>query len=246
MRRFAIAAVSLALLASAAPSHAVVLADFASGFSATTNPNGDWRFGSLTAPGGTFTLSGATTTYGPGNEVTAWSPVGTFWPTVALNPTAAPVSFGAGNVVTLDPGEGLLHPGAAGEYADVRYTFAAPVTATLDVAFRGIDAVGTTTDVHVLRNGVSLFSGAIGGYGDTETFNITLAFAAGDVIDFAVGVGSNGNFVDDSTGFKAAFSTPAVPEPGTWALFVAGLLGLALLRRARGRQMRLARVRGRR
>lgn len=232
MRRFIPLVVSLALLGAAAPASAVIITDFATGFSSSSNPNGDWSFGYTNTLGGSFILSTQTTTYGPSNQVTAWSPAGTFWPTVALNPTAADVSFGAGNVVTMAPGEGLLHPGPTGAYADARLVISNAVTATLDVQFRGIDAVGTTTDVHVLRNGVSLFDGLVNGYGATQTYGVTMAFAAGDVIDFAVGMGSNGNYVDDSTGLRVTLSTAPVPEPGTYAMLVAGLIGLGLMRSA--------------
>ena len=224
-----------ALLTASASAGAAVVADFATDFSFATNPSGAWSYGRMSTLGGPFVASTATITYGPIDEITAWMPAGTFWPTVALNPTASTVSFGAGNAIVVGAGEGLLHPGQFGDFADVRYVVQSDFTGTLDVTFRGIDTVGTTTDVHVLRNGVGLYSSMIDGYGSTSSYSVTLAFAAGDVIDFAVGVGSNGNYIDDSTGFTARLTTAPVPEPGTYGLLAVGLFALAAWRRREAR-----------
>lgn len=220
----------VACLVLALPVQAGVVSDFATDFSSVSNPSGAWSYGYVAAPGATPTLSNFVSSYGPANQVKAWSPSGTFWPTVALNTGAAPVSFGAGNAITLAAGQGLLHPGATGLLANVRYTAASAFTGTLDVAFSGVDAAGTTTNVYILHNGSSLFGGNINGYGQTLAYAAPISLAAGDVVDFAVGWGSNGNYIDDSTGLRASFVAATVPEPASWAMLVAGfgLLGGAL------------------
>lgn len=210
---------------------AATLADFASDFSALSNPAGAWAYGATATPGGPLALATQLTRYGAGLEVAAWSPTGTAWPTIGLNESGSAVSFGAGNVVTLAAGQGLLHPGPGGEFADVRYTVQSGFAALLAVEFVGVDAVGTTTDVHVLLNGLSLFDDVINGFGDAATFSTTRTFAAGDVLEFAVGFGGNGNFVDDSTGFRATLTT--VPVPGAAWLLATGFVAVGGVRRAR-------------
>ena len=209
-----------------------MVADFAADFSQVNNPSGAWQYGSSATLGGSFSSNTQTSSFGtPG--FFAWIPAGTFWPTVGLNTGTAQLDFGGGNAIHLAAQQGLLHPGAGGEFAVVRLNVASSFTGLLQTEFAGIDGVGTTTDVHVLLNGTSLFSTVIGTFGQIQSFNQTLVLHAGDVIDFAVGRGTNGNFTDDSTGFRATLSTvaPAVPEPSAPSLWVAGLLSLAVARR---------------
>ena len=78
MRRTCPTMAFAALLSASAAANAAVVADFVADFSTTSNPTGAWSYGGTTTLGGAFFLSSHTTTYGPGNEVTAWSPVGTF------------------------------------------------------------------------------------------------------------------------------------------------------------------------
>jgi Ca2+-binding RTX toxin-like protein len=78
-----------------------------------------------------------------------------------------------------------------------------------------MDFVGpTTTDVHVLHNGVSLFDGVVNGYGPGSgpSFSGNVSVTAGDTIDFAVGYGPDGNCYFDTTGIAATITTPA-PAP---------------------------------
>ena len=154
-----------ALLATVFSAQAAVISDFAADFSATTNVSGNWQYGSSATNDSAFILSQGNSSYGDNNgagaEVKAWNPVGTFWPTVALNTSNNLVGFGASNVIQLQAQQGLLHPGAAGDFAVVRLTVANAINAQLQVAFEGIDLFSTTTDVHVNINGINAFGGLI-------------------------------------------------------------------------------------
>lgn len=224
-------AIAVTLPLACVPAHAAtILADFAADFSSTSNPGGPWSYGSTTTLGAAPTLASTLTHYGPGNEIHAWIPSATSWPTIALNTTGSPVSFGAGNAIIQGPHQGLLHPGSAGEFATVRYTATTTFTATLDAQFSGIDVVGTTTDVHILLNGFSLFNGSINTFGAIAAYTSTLNLTSGDVLDFAVGWGTNNNYIDDSTGFFATLSSVDAPEPSAWSLLALGLTVLSLTR----------------
>lgn len=76
----------------------------------------------------------------------------------------------------------LLTAPAAGHY-EIRAKFSGRDTAT--------------TDVHVVQNGQPIFTGFINGQGATQSFTTTVAVAAGEPIDFAVG--PNGSFYSDTT-----------------------------------------------
>ena len=224
-----------AFLALTAQASAATFADFSADFSSSSNPATGWSYGSTATIGGSFTLLTNTATFA--TVVDAWTPAGTTWPTVALNTSNAAVAFGAGNAVILAAGQGLLHPGPTGAFADVRYTASTAFSGNLNVTFAGIDLVGTTTDVHILRNGISLGSSLVNGYGPTATYSYSglVTLGSGDYLDFLVGWGSNNNFIDDSTGFTASL-TPGggtAPEPAAWTLMIGGfgMAGAALRRR---------------
>lgn len=194
-------------------------ADFSA---AANNPNGVWSYGTL-APGATpdantFQLySGHTTSSGLQFWGQASNPA--LPPYVAFNPTNSPITFAG--TVQYGARRAGLHPGPDGTYSDFRFT--AQIAGTYDLAalFTGIDFAGpTTTDVHVLLNGASLFSGAVTAFGSGPSYASTLSLAAGDRVDFAVGFGSNRSYFFDSTGLDATLTlhTTAVPEPGSLTL----------------------------
>ena len=211
-----------------------VEADFAADFSTTSAAAGDWQYGWSATLGGPLALAANQALYGDAGQVVVWSPAGTYWPSVGLNTGAAEVQFGGGNAIHLAAGQGLLHPGPSGEYAVARLTVSGSFLGTLQVNFAGIDTVGTTTDVHVLLNGVGLYAGDITGYGQTLSYGGTRWFTAGDQIDFAVGLGGNGHYIDDSTGFIASLTTAPVPEAPTLLLMAIGLTAVAAQRRRIG------------
>jgi hypothetical protein len=87
-------------------------------------------------------------------------------------------------------------------------------TYKINAQFEGIH-VWSTTDVHVLHNGTSLFDADIDGYGGdpafrkvegaspTAQFSGQLEMRANDTVTFAVGYGKNKTNSGDTTGLSA-------------------------------------------
>ncbi len=183
--------------------------DIAGSFSTASNPQGVWRYGYTPTLGGALTVHASKGTTAGGLDF--WrTNLGGGVPWVAHNPTAAAITQ---NTLTVGPGAMSLYPGPGGEFAVVRFT--APVAGDYTVAgaFVGQDSTGTSTDVHVLRNGVAQFNGAVNGNGagSAVTFSLTLTLAAGGTVDFVVGDGPGANNAGDSTGLSGAIAlVPAV------------------------------------
>lgn len=117
-------------------------------------------------------------------------------PCVTYNPGDEPVKMA--NIVW-EPGSLAFHPGPKGEYAVVRWTAPADGEYHVTAEFKAIDQQ-TSTDVHVLKQGLSVFDGLIGVNGAPRTaqYEATLQLGQGDTLDFVVGWG-NGSHVCDST-----------------------------------------------
>jgi hypothetical protein len=188
--------------------------DAAGDFSLDSNPNGVWSYGYSLTLTGDFTLytQSGTVTFGNPN-FSSWrgdlSPAGDGTP-LAVQNTADTTQQGRG--ANLDPGQLALHPGEEGEVSIVRWTAPEAGTIYLGATFTGRDNVhGTTTDVHVLFNGTSIFDGSINGFLDAASYTDMFSVLAGDVIDFAVGVGDDGSFISDATGLDATITL--CPDP---------------------------------
>jgi hypothetical protein len=81
----------------------------------------------------------------------------------------------------------------------VRWTAPSAGTYAIVVTFTGIDSHPTSTDVHVLHNSSVLFTDIINEYHMPHAFSTTRFGAAGDILDFIVGVGPNGTWDFDTT-----------------------------------------------
>jgi hypothetical protein len=118
----------------------------------------------------------------------------------------------------------LLHPGADGQYAIVRFT--APTAATYSVSgiFVGLDNQNrTTTDDHIYTSTDNLYSASVNSSTYSHAFSFTKVLAADETLDFSVGYGPDSLYYD-STGLSATISP--TPEPGFYWLMSLGLAGL--------------------
>jgi hypothetical protein len=217
--------------------NADVVYDAAKDFSVVNgNPNGVWTYGYSLTLGGPLILNNNSGTNFQGSGIQFWNTnIAANDPFVGYNPTSQLITLGP---IQVQPGQLFFHPGPNDEFETVRFRApAAGGSFQLVTGFVGVDTTGTTTDVHVLLNGVSQFSGLINGFGSKQAYSTTLTLRAGDILDFAVGYGSDGNFLDDSTGLSAVISPTAVPEPSTLTL-AAVASGAMVMRWLRGRRCR--------
>jgi alpha-galactosidase len=127
-------------------------------------------------------------------------------PCVTYNPTSKTRSMAE---VRWEPGRLACHPGPKGEYSVVRFTAAQAGRYAVRASFLAIDR-RTTTDVHVLHGGQSVFDGAIRAEGGSSSAacDKQVDLAERDTLDFVVGWG-NGAHVCDSTGLEIALTGPA-------------------------------------
>ena len=179
--------------------------DAAAQFSSTQNPNGVWSYGCTQSLGATFHLYTQQT---PVIGLYNWTACGGPQTQLGYNPTNE-------SITSNPPGQTFpaqtvfFHPGPEGQNSVLRWTAPASGNYQVKAVFWGDDAVGpTTTDVHVLHNGLGIYSGEVTGFGPSsdQSFTSTFSVAAGDTIDFAVGYGTDGNYFYDLTGVSAVIT----------------------------------------
>src|SRR6185295_17528120 len=173
-------------------------------FSGSQNPTGAWSYGYRTPAGVYGSYPSNSNIFGSGTS--SWSQPSLAWccPSLTKNTTGGTLAYGS----IVQPADVLnLHPGPNGERSVLRWTAPGSGSYQLSGRFQGLDSgAGTTTDVLIQHNGVTIYSGAINGYGNQLQYSLNRSVAAMDVIEFSVGVGSNGTFNSDSTGVAATIT----------------------------------------
>lgn len=134
--------------------------------------------------------------------------------------------MGSSNGWAVRAEEVAMEASNSGQYSLVR--FVAPVAGTYKISarFAGVHFGLSTTDVHVLHNGTSLFVADIDGYGGDPTFHKVqrsspaaaysgqVDLKAGDTVTFAVGYGKNKTNFGDTTGLFARVALLAGADSG--------------------------------
>lgn len=227
--------------------------DAVNDFSSTSNTATDtWSYRTSTslAHDGNYTLlpgygvfAGFT---GSAADTSGWSTG--FVPAIGVNRSSSDqyfVGFGPGAQFTWPAGALYLHPGSS-TLAVVSWL--SPGAFSLDISFQFSDldanpSFPTGIDWTVEKNSGAgtLASGSFANGGSSGSRSVSqIVVAAGDRINFIVG--PNGDYQGDSSRLSAVITaTPVgpvspVPEPGTMALWLAGLVSLIAVtgrRRAR-------------
>jgi hypothetical protein len=207
--------------------------NLAADFSPQQNPNGVWEYGysatsSLDPP--EFRLDHYSN---QGVPVSFWHPEHTdqpgpgYYPYVAGN-NAGKTSFGSSNGWAVRADEIAMEGSNSGQYSMVRFVAPQAGSYAVSAKFAGIHFGLSTTDVHVLLNGSSLFAADIDGYGGDPAFHAitgasptadyagTLKMKRGDTVTFAVGYGRNKTNYGDTTGLIVHVTLfSAISEPKT-------------------------------
>jgi hypothetical protein len=193
--------------------HAALAYDATADFSTNSNPNGVWSYGWSSTLGSAFHLDATSTTaeyklIGLAGWVSDQSAEGV--PYVLKNTTASPIAINPNNIY--QPGQLALEAGFSGQYAVVRWTAFSTGPFTITATFSALSHAGDSSDVHILRNGISIFNSAVNGFPGSQTYSGVQNLAKGDTIDFAVGFGSDGSVNEDTT-ILAASIIPDVASP---------------------------------
>ena len=114
----------------------------------------------------------------------------------------------------------LLHPGPTGNNSVVQFIAPSTGTYTISGEFIAMDS-GETTDSILSPTGATLFT--TDSSKTAASFYLSESLTKGQTIDFVVGLGPQGQFNNDSTGFNAVIT----PEPGFYGILALGLAGLA-------------------
>jgi hypothetical protein len=226
--------------------------DFPGGITTSTSPtNGPWSYGyASTLNPVDFTLyNNATSDYfGDGNTAgfftqTSGGGYGFYnLPTVLKNTTGSTLGccVEAGTIGPWPANLLLMHPGPTGLASVVRFT--APSSALYVVSGEFVamgNYSGQTTDSVSFTSGLtSTQLASTASSSNPYFFSFSQFMNAGQSLDFSVGLGPNGQFYWDSTGFDATITSNSefgapTPEPAFYGTLALGLTGLFVAARRR-------------
>ena len=192
--------------------------DLSADFSVAKNPNAVWEYGfsatNSLAPD-QFQLDQKSVMVGP---IGFWHPTQGnapgegYYPYIAYNSTNDTQVGSKGWAI--DAGQIAMEGSITGQYSLVRFTAPRGGSYSVVAKFVGIHFGLSTTDVHVLKNGVSVFDADIDGYGGNPAFHAVqgsnpraeysgqMLLHASDKVTFAVGYGKNKTNYGDTTGLS--------------------------------------------
>ena len=198
----------------------VSIFDAAGDFSAIRNPNGNWQYGWSQTLGSPFNLANNQASFFDWNVWRSGIPQldPGLHPGVQYNRTNSDLSgtLETRNFYILTPGQLSFIPSPTGEFGVIRWTATANGVYQLSTSFEGVNGIGVppTSDVHVLKNGVSIFDGFVNGFGTGSgpSFKENLSLLAGDTIDFAVGYGTDLTIDGDVVAIDALIKPAAATD----------------------------------
>lgn len=169
-------------------------------FSARSNPGDEWSYGWSQNQASAFALD---THAFELNGLNGWASecCETSKPNVCHNPTSKTITPAGSGAI---PSKSIaLRPGSGGENAILRWKAKIDGHYIVKATFTGLSSgAAPRTTAAVSLNRVNLFSGNVtqDGAAHSQSFYGTVSMLAGDVLDFAVGVGEKGNYLYDTTG----------------------------------------------
>jgi hypothetical protein len=203
--------------------------DLSTDFSLDRNPNAVWEYGfsaTNSLASNQFQLDRQSMMIGP---IGFWhpsqgdAPGPGYYPYIACNSTKETQVGSKG--WALSDGQIAMEGSNSGQYSLVR--FVAPHTGNYSVnaKFVGIHYGLSTTDVHVLKDGNSIFDAELDGYGGDPAFHTVqgtnpqaeysgqMYLKANDRITFAVGYGENKTNYGDTTGLSVKIALLSESRP---------------------------------
>jgi hypothetical protein len=186
--------------------------DLGADFSITSNPSGPWRYAhtrDATLAPDRFEADAFAVDSTP---VRFWHPSdAVYYPYIAHNEAQTTVADPTTSWA-VRPGEVAMEASQDAQYSVVQFVAAVAGQYEIKADFTGIHFRLSSTDVHVLHGDAAIFDAVIDGYGGDPafhgvegqspqaTYHDVRMVAAGDVLSFAVGVGQNRTYNNDTTG----------------------------------------------